>query len=199
MSGDLKERLKERGLSEEEADHLLERAARLQLEAEGRVSREDLRAGAAEVGIDPRWLDEAERQLTRERAEGERTRRARKKAALVVGGVAALSFVLLLGAARVSLGGKLAEVERRRAQLENVTARRDALVPQLKALAQEAGEARGPLYVRLADELAGAENRIAVEKKRYDEAALAYDRAARSAPFAWVRPLVGMPVSASSR
>jgi LemA protein len=51
------------------------------------------------------------------------------------------------------------------------------------------------LFVRLSDELAGAENRIAVERKRYNEVVAAYNRTARSFPVSLMRPVLGFPSS----
>ncbi len=160
--------------------------------------------------------------------------------------MASVTLVLGVGAlfAHGQLNDKLADVEKKQAQLENVLTRRAALVPELLALAraqalsgsqraaalsdlvddvQQPGDltarlladqqiAQGlralheevarstkpgqeTLVVRIADEMAGAHNRIAVERKRYDEAASEYNRAARSLPVAWLRPLTGMPAS----
>jgi len=49
--------------------------------------------------------------------------------------------------------------------------------PQLKASEN---------FLRLQDELAGTENRIAVERMRYNEAVSAYNRAARGLPGRWL-------------
>lgn len=239
---ELKARLQgEKKLTAAEADAVLDRAAALQAEAEGpgHLSRDDLKAGAAEVGIDPRFVDEALARIERDREEAlARSARARRTALVAAGVVLGLLVVLTLGA-RLSLGSKLDEVERRQVQLENVMERRRALLPELLALARaQAGaaaerasrleelqrqaaegdlaaqlasdeqiaselvtlttELRGvegadALLTRLADEMAGAHNRISVERKRYDEAALAYNQAARSFLWAVVRPLTGLP------
>jgi LemA protein len=49
------------------------------------------------------------------------------------------------------------------------------------------------VFMRLSDEMAGAENRIAVERMRYNEAVAAYNRAARGFPVFLLRPLLGFP------
>lgn len=245
MSDVDKRQLKERGLTDDEAERVLERAARLMSEREGgRHSTADLKAGAAEVGIDPTLIDEARRQLEREDRDQREKAQARKRVALLAVGV--VVGVVVLGAlfTHVSLNDKLAEVERREAQLENVLDRRRALVPELlslaraqalaasdrakalealardveddsalpkkldaderiadgmralhEELARTAAPAQQTLVVRIADEMAGAHNRISVERKRYDEAASEYNRAARGIPRAWFRPLTGLPAS----
>jgi LemA protein len=49
------------------------------------------------------------------------------------------------------------------------------------------------VYARLQDELAGAENRIAVERRRYNQAVAEYNRAAGSFPLGLARVLLGFP------
>lgn len=49
------------------------------------------------------------------------------------------------------------------------------------------------VFARLSDGMAGAENRIAVERKRYNEAVFAYNRSAGSFPVLLLRPLLGFP------
>lgn len=246
MNGTGKKELLERGMNDDEAERVLDRAARLmsEREGEGRHSKDDLKSGAAEVGIDPALVDEAMRQLAaEERARRERKRR-HKRAALVI--VAAVTVLVGGGAlfTHGTLNDKLADVEKRQAQLENVLARRRALVPELLSLARaqalsasqrahalealiekvenesdlpsqlaadreiadslralhevvarDASPGQQTLVLRVADEMAGAHNRIAVERKRYDEAASEYNRAARSLPTAWLLPFTGLPES----
>ena len=49
------------------------------------------------------------------------------------------------------------------------------------------------VFIRLSDEMAGAENRMAVERKRYNEAVAAYNRTARGFPAFLLRPVLGFP------
>jgi LemA protein len=49
------------------------------------------------------------------------------------------------------------------------------------------------VFVRLSDEMAGAENRMAVERKRYNDAVAAYNRTARGFPASLLRPVLGFP------
>lgn len=53
------------------------------------------------------------------------------------------------------------------------------------------------LFIRLSDEMAGAENRIAVERKRYNEAVAVYNQTVRSFPVSLVRPFLGFPKNIS--
>jgi LemA protein len=49
------------------------------------------------------------------------------------------------------------------------------------------------VFLRLSDEMAGAENRMAVERKRYNDAVAAYNRTARGFPAFLLRPVLGFP------
>jgi LemA protein len=67
-----------------------------------------------------------------------------------------------------------------------------AALPRLLALVESNPQLRASeLYVRLQDELAGTENRIAVERRRYNQAVADYNRLARGFPTVLVRPLLG--------
>jgi LemA protein len=64
------------------------------------------------------------------------------------------------------------------------------LMTRLRADAEASSTA---VFIRLSDEMAGAENRMAVERKRYNEAVAAYNRTARSFPAFLLRPVLGFP------
>jgi LemA protein len=64
------------------------------------------------------------------------------------------------------------------------------LMTRLRADPQAAATA---VFIRLSDEMAGAENRMAVERKRYNDAVAAYNRTARSFPAFLLRPMLGFP------
>jgi LemA protein len=49
------------------------------------------------------------------------------------------------------------------------------------------------VFIRLSDEMAGAENRMAVERKRYNDAVASYNRTARGFPAFLLRPVLGFP------
>jgi LemA protein len=49
------------------------------------------------------------------------------------------------------------------------------------------------VFIRLSDEMAGAENRMAVERKRYIDAVAAYNRTAHGLPAFLLRPVLGFP------
>lgn len=83
-----------------------------------------------------------------------------------------------------ALSGALTAVERQRAQVANVTRRRAETL---------AGVASMPPGQDREAELAGAENRVAVERRRYDEVVVGYSAAVASFPGAWVASLSALP------
>jgi LemA protein len=64
------------------------------------------------------------------------------------------------------------------------------LMTRLRADPQASATA---VFIRLSDEMAGAENRMAVERKRYNDAVAAYNRTARGFPAFLLRPVLGFP------
>ncbi|MEN3002369.1 MAG: LemA family protein [Armatimonadota bacterium] len=212
----------------QQAQEVIKEAVRLQQEHEEGVSQQVLEQSAAELGIEPERLREAVR-----RVEQERERRARiRRNALIALGVAALLMVLNLLYSHFALSGAWAEVQMRKAQVENVIQRRQALIPRLESLVQQASAAQREqlqqvlnalqqsgsntqtasqqlerlltdpafrddrLTLALMYEIAGAENRIVVERKRYAEAAARYNRIASRFPVLLARPLLGYPARA---
>lgn len=69
----------------------------------------------------------------------------------------------------------------------------DTISKTLELLRREQGAS--PVVLRLSDEWAGAENRIAVERRKYNMAAAEYNRAAGSFPASLARPLLGYRAS----
>ena len=76
-----------------------------------------------------------------------------------------------------------------RSQLE--TQLSGAMKDALNTVRREPGETR--LSINLSTQMEGAENRISVERKRYNEAVVEYNRSARGFPIVLVRPLLGFP------
>lgn len=123
---------------QEQAQEVIREAVRLQQEHEEGVSQQVLEQSAAELGIEPERLREAIR-----RVEQERARRARmRRNALIALGVAALLMVLNLLYSHFALSGAWAEVQMRKAQVENVIQRRQELLPRLESLTQQASAAQ---------------------------------------------------------
>jgi LemA protein len=67
------------------------------------------------------------------------------------------------------------------------------MMPLLSVIRADPNASSTVVFIRLSDEMAGAENRIAVERKRYNEAAAAYNRTARCFPIVLLRPILGFP------
>ncbi|MCS7223884.1 MAG: LemA family protein, partial [Armatimonadetes bacterium] len=63
----------------------------------------------------------------------------------------------------------------------------------LSRLEQNPGALSHDLLVRISDEITGAENRVAVERKRYNEAIHSYNSAARSLLISPFRMVLGYP------
>jgi len=208
--------------------------------AKGRIDRSDLEAGAAEVGISRELVQQAIKELRDERVQEEAKRKKRRTISITVGIIAAIVIILSLFSTHRSLNSKLADVEAKKAQLDNVLQRRHDLIPNLISMAKASAEHEGNLivslsdllqdvektekfeerqaieqklddsiqqlmsvmqinpetssttmFIRLSDEMAGAENRIAVERKRYNEAVASYNKTARGFPTSIFRPFLG--------
>ncbi|MBK6577713.1 MAG: hypothetical protein IPG17_16245 [Sandaracinaceae bacterium] len=125
--------------------------------------------------VNDRALALLRKQQARERHEA-RLREERRKQVRLFAAVAALALLVLLGMAGANTHAELrdlhAQVERARAQVENVRERQVAVVARLASAEASAGREA---------ELSGAENRVRIERARYDEAAAAYNAAAGSA------------------
>jgi LemA protein len=252
---DVKEQLSQEGFTRDEVEEISRRAAELQSKADllnDRVSQDILEDSAEEAGIRREFIEQAIQQLKAERKK-QADRRATRRRNLNIAGIAVAAFLAVSALiSHRALNTKLADVEAKRGQLENVLQRRHDLIPNLIALAkasaahekelitsigavyQEVEKAKlasssmagfeekqaleqkldaevGRLlsamradpntssmtvFIRLSDEIAGAENRIAVERKRYNESAAAYNRTARSFPIVLLRPILGFPKNA---
>ncbi len=195
-------------IEREDVDDLIEIAARAQDADAERISVEELQEVAGELGIKASYVEDAVGALEKER-KGQ-TRQAAEAAALrkkrLVG--AALALAALLGLALSSglysqsvLSDSSKMVEKKHAQLPNVLERQAETRARYEsfmaaaALEQDAA-ARARNAEALADfnaELAGAENRVRIERKRYDEAAVDYNAAASRFPHSLWRGPLGFP------
>ncbi len=182
----------------EDVDELIHTATRLMQKdaAPDTLTVEDLRQIGRELDIPAEYVDrardvlEARRQEeARARQEAERQRVARHaRLRRWAVGVAVGVGVLGLATVPVSNGlrGSLAEVTRQRAQVHNVVERRTRV--------QERHASSTPGPERDA-QLSGADNRVSVEQRRYDELATRYNASASSFPTSWVVRLTGLPTS----
>lgn len=171
-----------------EAEEVLERATELQLhaEADDRLSTDTLTDSAEEAGIDREYVHEAIREQRQAKQESVAKRALNRNL-----GIAAGVVVLLMGfGSSATLNRLHGQAVAAQAQVQNVVERRDALTAGLGG--ETAAASDETLRIR-SDELVGAENRIAVERQRYNQAATAYNSAARSFPRSLFRPLIGLP------
>jgi LemA protein len=69
----------------------------------------------------------------------------------------------------------------------------DTVTQVMNTLRADPEASSNAVFIRLSDEMAGAENRMAVERKRYNDAVAAYNRTARGFPAFLLRPVLGFP------
>jgi len=240
-----KRSLSDEKLSDDEAEEILQRASKLQQEVENiesNISRSDLEAGANEVGIKQKYIDQAIEELKIERKQKVERQKKSKLIYTVVGVAVIILLVIVSASSHRLLNARMSDVEATKTQLENVLQRRHDLIPNIISLAkasaahekelvdslsnlyQNVGKAttfedkqalesklddsiQGVLsamladpqssskevFLRLSDEMSGAENRISVERKRYNESIASYNRTARSFPVSLIRPLLRFP------
>lgn len=185
---------KERTIPRQDVDDVVGVASELAEAEAQRVRVADMKEIAAELAIDPRHVEPAiaalERRRAEEKAAADRASAARRAWMVRLGTASVVALVVTLGAVawtHSTLAPRWAEVEARRAQVETVLERR----ADVEAIWAD----RAPSLDRDA-ELAGAENRVGVERRRYDEAAADYNAAAAGLPHALVCGLAGVPCHA---
>ncbi|RKH32503.1 hypothetical protein D7Y13_18805 [Corallococcus praedator] len=158
------------------------------------LTPDDVRKIGEELDIPARYVDQALEALARRREEQAREAQAKERLARLrrvkarraawvgaaVVGVLAVSGLVM----RNGLTSTLADVARQRAQVRNVVERRESLRARQDTLTP--GLARDA-------ELSGADNRVAIEQRRYDERAADYNASATSFPTGWVVRLTGLP------
>ncbi len=218
----------EKRLDPQKAEQVVREAVRLQQEHENAIPREVLEQSAEEMGIEPEILREALRRVEQDqerRAQRQRTALIALFALLVLIVLNLLYSQSVLNRAyseveacyrqlqnvqerRESLLPRLESLMRevdaqQRAKLQTLV---DALktdpanAPQIVSTLQNDPSLRNDwLVVRLMDEIAGSENRIAVERQRYNEAVARYERTARQFPVNLMRPLLGYPSRVADR
>lgn len=159
-----------------DVEEVIAAAARANEERLEQVSVEEVQDIAAQLDIPADLVAPAieevrrrrETQLAQERAREARTKRLRLGAA-IGGGVLAVIIAVWLLTARAALEDAKLAVDRQRAQVINVTERQRATVRQW-ATAPDSPDKQA--------ELSGAENRVRIERARYDELVTSYRRRA---------------------
>jgi len=176
-----------RSVDYEDVDDLIGIASELQSLDEDRLSVEDLRSVASDLDIPDRYVTPAIEELRRRRttvlALDAATRKRRAIGIAIASGLLALLAILMV-MGNGAIGRRLAEVAEKRAQVVNVIERQRATERQW----QEA-----PPSDEKTAELSGAENRVRIERKRYDEAAAAYNAHVASFPASLWAGLFGHP------
>jgi hypothetical protein len=182
----------------DDVDDVIGIAAELRQREESLLTVEDMKEVARELDLEDRFVDraiaelDARRLRAREAAEAERRVAAEKAARLKR--VATIAAVAVACIVLVTFGGacgaastmrtELAEVERTRAQVKNVVERRASV---------EARWRDAPDGIERNAELSGAENRVSIEKRRYDEAAARYNAGAGGTMAGLASGLYGLP------
>jgi hypothetical protein len=136
-------------LTPEQAQEVIREAVRLQQEQENAIDAQTLKASAAEIGVDPQHLRDALRKVAQERQQ----RAQRLRYFLIALGVCAALFLVGLFTSQRALSAAWAEVQLKRAQLENVQQRKANLLPRLEQLMQQANQRQREQLQTLADAL----------------------------------------------
>lgn len=130
----------ERGYTPEEYREVVRRAQRIRADKDERLSREDLAASAAEVGIREEDLRAAEQQLQQERAlqaEAQVQQAQTRRTQVIIAAVAALILALTLLFSYSSLSSGRLAAEQARANLQSTLQRRADVIPQLVPMVRE--------------------------------------------------------------
>jgi hypothetical protein len=176
-----------RQIDYEDVDDIIGVAAELQQLDEDRLSVEELVSVGRDLDIPEKYVQPAIAELRRRRqatlAADARRRKTRRLYWLIAGGALAVVIVwALIG--QSSLSSALAEVEQARAQVANVVERRR----EVRAQWESAPDGR-----ERTAELAGADNRVSVERRRYDEVAAAYNAKVNAFPSSLWAAIFGYP------
>jgi hypothetical protein len=172
---------------DEDVDEIIGIAAEMKHASADHLTVADLESVAAQLDIPAPYVQRAMSELAARRQAAEQARARRRRVLAWAGGALAATVVLtgvLAVQAQGSLREELSRVEQKRAQVRNVLER------QAHVEARYRGAADSP---ERDAELSGAENRVSIERRRYDEAAARYNARARSFPASvWAR-LGGLP------
>lgn len=212
----------EKRLDPEKAEEVIQEAVRLQQEHESGIPQTVLEASAQEMGVDPQHLREAIRRVEEAQARRARLRTQILVATGALVGLFLLNLFYsqsVLNRAWSEVRYYRAQVENVIQRRESLIPRLEALSQQvsaqqraqlealIRALKSNPEQAQALIvklqsdpafrndwmFARLMDEIAGSENRIAVERKRYLEAVARYEQKARQFPINLARPILGYP------
>lgn len=176
-----------REIAYEDVDDIIGIASEMQNLDADRLSVEDLREVASELDVPERYVGPAIDELRRRRAAvlaAEADKRRRRRIIAIAAAAVVVLLVVWGLVAQSGLASALADVQAARAQVENVVALRQ------KRVALWGPKAESPERTA---ELAGADSRVAIEKRRYDEAARAYNASAGGFPASLWAKVFGLP------
>ncbi len=206
----------------QKADEVIREAVRLQQEHAEGIPKQVLEASAQEIGVDPKFLHEALRRVEQERQRRAQRIRIMLIALGVVMVLALFNLLYahsVLNRAWSEVQARQRQLQNVQERQQSIVPRLEALIRQVdqtqkerlqtlaRALQTDPAQASAIAtqllsepslrndwaLVRLMDEIVGSENRIAVERKRYNEAVARYERIARQFPINLARPLLGYP------
>ena len=182
--------LARRPVADDEVDDIIGIASEIAEEDRARDAQLDVddvvRIGE-ELGLDDHHVERAVDELRERQQQDAEASARRKKHVLIGAGVVAafLALLFILGlSGRSSLRDLQSDVNEKRAQLQNVMDR------QREVNARYAGQAATP---ERDAELAGATNRVAIERRRYDQAVNRYNTEAGSLTGSLGVTFFGMP------
>lgn len=181
-----------RPIAFEDVDDIIGIAAEQQDVERDRLSVEDLESVAVDLAIPERFVRPAIDELRRRRAAtlAAAAKKARARKVAVYAAVAVLAVIaLIVFVGSASLDGAHRDALRQRAQVVSVLERQDAV---MATVAPPAGVQ--PSEAQLA-EITGSENRVRVERARYDALATEYNAAASGLLGGAWRAVRGLPES----
>jgi hypothetical protein len=181
----------ERTVRLDDVDDVIGIAAELKNQATEELSVADLEQVASELDIEPAYVApavealEQRRRRAAEEAAATALRRKRLLRRALIAGAALLAVLIAVPLwLQSGLRADLSEVQRQRAQVRNVTERQAATVAQWE---------KAPAGPDRSAELSGAENRVRIERKRYDDAAARYNTHAGGPLNSVTAALFGLP------
>ncbi len=206
----------------QKAEEVIREAVRLQQEHEEGIPQQVLETSAQEIGVDPKFLHEALRRVEQERQRRARRIRTVLIALGVIMVLALFNLLYahsVLNRAWSEVQARQRQLQNVQERQQSIVPRLEVLIRQVdqtqkerlqtlaRALQNDPAQATALAtqlladpslrndwaLVRLMDEIVGSENRIAVERKRYNEAVARYERIARQLPINLARPLLGYP------
>lgn len=171
----------------EDVDDIIDVAARAMDESREYLSIEELQSVAADLDISAEYVEPAIAEVRRRRQTmlaAERAAHKRRRTIVIVVASIIGVFALWVFIVAQGLASKHAWVLKQRSQVTNVLERQVATENRWRGKPDSAD--------RIA-ELSGSENRVRVERKRYDDAAAVYNASAGGFPGSLAASLTGRP------